>query len=61
MSSISSYRSSSLPTYLLSVNMAKRGSTSFLAAKVAKSGLITAKALERVLELEKVVSRLRHC
>jgi len=40
--------------------MAKRGSTSFSATKVAKSGLITAKALERVLELEKEVSRLRH-
>jgi len=40
--------------------MAKRGSTSFSAAKVAKSGLITARALERVLELEKEVSRLRH-
>jgi len=40
--------------------MAKRGSTSFSATKVAKAGLITAKALERVLELEKEVSRLRH-
>jgi len=40
--------------------MAKRGSTSFSATKVAKSGLITVKALERVLELEKEVSRLRH-
>jgi len=46
--------------YPLSVNMAKRGSTSFSATKVAKSGLITAKALERVLELEKEVSRLWH-
>jgi len=40
--------------------MAKRGSTSFSATKVAKSGLITAKALKRVLELEKEVLRLRH-
>jgi len=40
--------------------MAKRGSTSFSATKVAKSGLITVKALERVLKLEKEVSRLRH-
>jgi len=40
--------------------MAKRGSTSFSAAKVAKEGLITAKALEHVLELESEVLRLRH-
>ena len=40
--------------------MAKRGSTSFSATKVAKSGLITARALELVLELEKGVLRLRH-
>jgi len=40
--------------------MAKRGSTSFSVTKVAKSGLITAKALERVLEWEKEVSRLRY-
>jgi len=40
--------------------MAKQGSTSFSATKVAKSGLITAKTLERVLELEKEVSGLRH-
>jgi len=40
--------------------MAKRGSTSFSATKVAKSGLVLAEALGRVLELEKEVSRLRH-
>jgi len=40
--------------------MAKRGSTSFSATKVAKSSLITAKALGRVLELEKEVSRRQH-
>jgi len=54
------YHSSSILTYLRSVKMVKRGSTSFSATKVAKSGLITAKALERVLKLEKEVSWRRH-
>jgi len=40
--------------------MTKRDSTSFSATRVAKSELITVWALERVLELEKEVSRLRH-
>jgi len=40
--------------------MAKQGSTSFSVTKVAKLGWIKAKARERVLELEKEVSRLWH-
>ena len=39
--------------------MAKRGSTTLLATKVAKSSLIMRKALEGFLELEKEVSRIR--
>jgi len=40
--------------------MAKRASALFSATKVARSGLITAKALERVVELETEVLRLQH-
>jgi len=40
--------------------MTKRGSTSCLATKIAPSGLITVKALECVLELEKEGLRLQH-
>ena len=40
--------------------MAKRGVTSFSATKVAKAGLAASAALQRILNLEKEVSRLRH-
>jgi len=40
--------------------MVKRGSTTFLATKVAKAGLGASAALTRILELEKEVSKLRH-
>jgi len=40
--------------------MVKRGSTTFSATKVAKAGLAASAALERILSLEKEVSRLRH-
>jgi len=40
--------------------MVKRGSTTFSATKVAKAGLAASAALERILNLEKEVSRLRH-
>jgi len=40
--------------------MVKRGPTTFSATKVAKAGLAASAALERILSLEKEVSRLRH-
>jgi len=40
--------------------MVKRGPTTFSATKVAKAGLAATAALERILNLEKEVSRLRH-
>jgi len=40
--------------------MVKRGSTTFSATKVAKAGLTASAALQRILDLEKDVSRLRH-
>jgi len=40
--------------------MVKRGSTTFLATKVAKAGLAASAALTRILELEKEVGKLRH-
>ena len=40
--------------------MVKRGPTTFSATKVAKAGLAASAALERILNLEKEVSRLRH-
>ena len=40
--------------------MAKRGGTSFSATKVAKARLAAWAALQRILDLEKEVSRLRH-
>jgi len=40
--------------------MVKRGSTTFSATKVAKAGLVASAALERILELEKEVGKLRH-
>jgi len=40
--------------------MVKRGSTTFLATKVAKVGLAASAALMKIIELEKEVSRLRH-
>ena len=40
--------------------MVKRGPTKFSATKVAKAGLAASAALEKILSLEKEVSRLRH-
>ena len=40
--------------------MAKRGTTTFSATKVAKAGLAASAALQRILDLEKEVSKLRH-
>jgi len=40
--------------------MVKRDSTTFSATKVAKAGLAASAALEKILKLEKEVSRLRH-
>jgi len=40
--------------------MVKRGSTTFSATRVAKAGLAASAALEKILNLEKEVSRLRH-
>jgi len=40
--------------------MVKRGSTTFSATKVAKAGLTATAALQKILDLEKDVSKLRH-
>jgi len=40
--------------------MVKRGSTTFSATKVAKAGLMATAALQKILDLEKDVSKLRH-
>jgi len=40
--------------------MVKRGSTTFSATKVAKAGLTASAALQKILDLEKDVSKLRH-
>jgi len=40
--------------------MVKRGSTTFSATKVAKGGLTATAALQKILDLEKDVSKLRH-
>jgi len=40
--------------------MVKRGSTTFSATKVAKVGLVTSAALQKIMDLEKEVSKLRH-
>jgi len=40
--------------------MVKRGSTTFSATKVAKAGLVASAALQKIMDLEKEVSRLRH-
>jgi len=40
--------------------MVKRGPTTFSATKVAKAGLAASAALEKILNMEKKVSRLRH-
>jgi len=45
---------------MVSVKMSKRDSTTFSETKVARSSFITAKALERGLDLEKEVLRLWH-
>jgi len=40
--------------------MVKRGSTTFSATKVAKRGLTATAALQKILDLEKDISKLRH-
>jgi len=40
--------------------MVKRGTTTFSATKVAKAGLTASAALQKILDLEKDVSKLRH-
>jgi len=40
--------------------MVKRGSTTFSATKVAKAGLAASAALQKILDLEKDISKLRH-
>jgi len=40
--------------------MVKRGPTTFSATKVAKAGLVASAALQKIIDLEKEVSRLRH-
>ena len=40
--------------------MVKRGSITFSATKVAKAGLTASAALQKILDLEKDVSKLRH-
>jgi len=40
--------------------MVKRGSITFSATKVAKAGLTATAALQKILDLEKDVSKLRH-
>jgi len=40
--------------------MVKRGSTTFSATKVAKAGLVASAALQKILDLEKEVSKLQH-
>jgi len=40
--------------------MVKRGSTTFSATKVAKAGLTATAALQKIMDLEKDVSKLRH-
>jgi len=40
--------------------MVKRGSTTFSATKVANAGLVDSAALQRIMDLEKEVSKLRH-
>jgi len=40
--------------------MVKRGPTTFSATKVAKAGLVASAALQKIMDLEKDVSKLRH-
>ncbi|PUU83447.1 hypothetical protein B9Z19DRAFT_1119287 [Tuber borchii] len=40
--------------------MAKRGSSSFSATKVAKTGMVIGKLVEKLLAMEKEIGRLRH-
>ena len=40
--------------------MAKQGSTTFSATKVAKAGLVASAALQKIMDLEKEVSKLRY-
>ena len=40
--------------------MVKRGSTTFSATKDAKAGLVALAALQKIMDLEKEVSKLRH-
>jgi len=40
--------------------MVKRGTTTFSATKVAKAGLVASAALQKIMDLEKEVSKLRH-
>jgi len=40
--------------------MIKRGPTTFSVTKVAKAGLVASAALQKILDLEKEVSKLRH-
>ena len=40
--------------------MVKRSPTTFSATKVAKAGLVASAALQKIMDLEKEVSKLRH-
>jgi len=40
--------------------MIKRGSTTFAVTKVGKAGLVASAALQKIMDLEKEVSKLRH-
>ena len=40
--------------------MVKRGPTTFSATKVAKAGLVASAALQKIMDLEKEVSKLQH-
>jgi len=46
--------------FLLSVDMVKRGSSSFSAASVAKGSVVLSRAVEKSFALEAEISRLRH-
>jgi len=40
--------------------MVKQGSTTFSATKIAKAGLVASAALQKIMDWEKEVSKLRH-
>ena len=61
LSRVSTFPGSSFPpAHPLSVGMVRRGSSSFSATSVAKTGVVLSRTVAKTLSLEDEVSRLRH-